>query len=255
MKPCTGFIQLLGNGKHFSSSTWHHQFEAKAKRCCNLSKTMNQRLTLSCSRHTLYAFMNENRTMPGSRGSSSRQLSTRDRRSSYASKCHAVDESSPHCGKLTVDSFYILLGVYYSSQPVTSVVSWLRYPLNKIDTSSNGIYVVRNPRAGYVTTLLRSVVTTTALRFLSRVDPLDSVSNYYMMYKYTCTCTHTKKMLMFGGNSLRSSMKAVMSFLRVNLLHQLLVQLLQVPIPLLLPSFMLTVALLHKHLGQTMEVE
>ena len=33
----------------------------------------------------------------------------------YAFKRHAVDESSPHCGKLTVDSFYILLGVYYSS--------------------------------------------------------------------------------------------------------------------------------------------
>ena len=45
------------------------------------------------------------------------------------------------------------------------------YTLNKLDTLSNEIYAVRNPRAGY---------TTTALRFLNRVDPLDSVSNYYI---------------------------------------------------------------------------
>ena len=50
-------------------------------------------------------------------------------RSSYAFKCHAVDESSPHCGKLTVDSFYMLLEVYYSLLPATSMVSWLRYTL------------------------------------------------------------------------------------------------------------------------------
>ena len=74
----------------------------------------------------------------------------------------------------------MLLGVYYSSLPETSVVLWLRYTLNKLDTSSNGIYVVRNPRAGYATTSLRSVVTTTTLGFLNRVDPLDSVSNYYV---------------------------------------------------------------------------
>ena len=73
----------------------------------------------------------------------------------------------------------MLLGVYYSSFPATSVVSWLRYTLNKLDTSSNGIYAVRNPWAGYVTTSLRSVVTTTTLGFLNRIDPLDSVYNYY----------------------------------------------------------------------------
>ena len=38
-------------------------------------------------------------------------------------------------------------------------------------TLSNKIYAVRNIRAGYITT---------ALRFLNRVDPLDSVSNYYI---------------------------------------------------------------------------
>ena len=74
----------------------------------------------------------------------------------------------------------MLLGVYLSSSLATSMDSWLRYTLNKLDTSSNGIYAVRNPRAGYVTTSLRSVVTTTALRFLNRVDPLDSLSNYYV---------------------------------------------------------------------------
>ena len=90
---------------------------------------------------------------------------------------HAVDESSPHCRKLTVDSFYMLLGVYYSSLPATSVVLWLRYTLNKLDTSSNGIYAVRNPRVGYVTT---------ALRFLNHVDPLNSVSNYYVKHTFMC---------------------------------------------------------------------
>ena len=74
----------------------------------------------------------------------------------------------------------MLLGVYYSSLPATSVVLCLHYTLNKLDTSSNGIYMVRNPWAGYITTSLRSFVTTTALGFLNRVDPLDSESNYYV---------------------------------------------------------------------------
>ena len=87
---------------------------------------------------------------------------------SYAFKCHAVDESSPHCGKLTVESFYMLLGVYlYSLLPATSVDSWLHYTLSKLDTSSNRIYTVKNPQVGYVTTSLCSVVTTTALGFLN----------------------------------------------------------------------------------------
>ena len=50
----------------------------------------------------------------------------------YAFKRHVddvVDESSPHCGKITVDSFCMLLGVYYSTLPATSVVSWLCYTL------------------------------------------------------------------------------------------------------------------------------
>ena len=58
------------------------------------------------------------------------------------------------------------------------------YTLNKLD---NGIYaVIRNPWMGYVTTSLRLVVTTTALGFLNHihVDPLDSVSNYYII----CSC-------------------------------------------------------------------
>ena len=74
----------------------------------------------------------------------------------------------------------MLLEVYYSSLLATFVDSWLCYTLNKLDTSSNEIYVVRNPRVGYVTTSLRSVVTTTAFGFLNRIDPLDSVSNYYL---------------------------------------------------------------------------
>ena len=45
------------------------------------------------------------------------------------------------------------------------------YTLNKLDTLSNEIYAVRNPRAGYITT---------TLKFLNHVDPLDSVSNYYI---------------------------------------------------------------------------
>ena len=71
----------------------------------------------------------------------------------------------------------MLLGVYYSSLPATSVVLWLRYTLNKLDTSSNGIYAVRNPRVGYVTT---------ALGFVNRVDPLNSVSNYYVKHTFMC---------------------------------------------------------------------
>ena len=89
----------------------------------------------------------------------------------------------------------MLLGVYYSS---LSVVLWLRYTLNKLDTSSNGIYTVRNPRAGYVTTSLRSVVTTTVLGFLNRVDPLDSVStcNYYLVLHCTCSCISSQVLFM-----------------------------------------------------------
>ena len=40
----------------------------------------------------------------------------------------------------------------------------------------------RNPQAGYVTTSLCSVVTTTALGFLNCVDPLDLVSSYYLTH-------------------------------------------------------------------------
>ena len=85
-----------------------------------------------------------------------------------------VAESLPHCGKLTVDSFHMLLGVYYSSSPATSVVSWLRYTLNKLDTSSNGSMWLET---GYVTTVLG---------FLNCVDPLDLVSNYYIIIGYYC---------------------------------------------------------------------
>ena len=69
------------------------------------------------------------------------------------------------------------------------------YTLNKLDTAYNGIYVVRNPRAGYVTTLLCSVVITTTLRFLNHVGHLDSVSNYYVLLyspisrQYLMLCT------------------------------------------------------------------
>ena len=103
----------------------------------------------------------------GSRGSSSLHRMDDRRTSSNATLLMNLC----HIGKLTVDSFYMLLGVYYSSLPATSVVSWLCYTLNKLDTSSNGIYTVRNPRAGYVTTVLG---------FLNWVDPLDLVSNYYL---------------------------------------------------------------------------
>ena len=63
-----------------------------------------------------------------------------------------------HIVENSVDSFYMLLGVYYSLLPATSVVLWLCYTLNtcKLDTASNGIYVVRNPRTGYITTTLHS---------------------------------------------------------------------------------------------------
>ena len=76
----------------------------------------------------------------------------------------------------------MLLGVYSSSLLATFMDLWLRYTLNKLDTLSNEIYAVRNPLAGYVTTLPCSVVTTTTLGFLNHVhvDPLDSVSNYYV---------------------------------------------------------------------------
>ena len=71
------------------------------------------------------------------------------------------------------------------SQQLPWFCAWLRYTLNELDTSSNGIYTVRNPRADYISTSLRSVVTTTALGFLNRVDPLDSVSNYYLFTVHT----------------------------------------------------------------------
>ena len=66
----------------------------------------------------------------------------------------------------------MVLGVYYLSLPATSVFFCACYTLNKLDTFSNGIYAIRNPQAGYVTT---------ALGFLNHVDPLDSVSNYYLI--------------------------------------------------------------------------
>ena len=51
-------------------------------------------------------------------------------------KRHAVQWwSSPHCEKLTVDSFYMLLRVYYLLLPATSAVSWLGYTLNNLDIS------------------------------------------------------------------------------------------------------------------------
>ena len=74
----------------------------------------------------------------------------------------------------------MLLGVYYSSSLATSVVLWPHYTLNKLDTLSNVIYVVRNCRAGYETTSLHLVVTTTALKSLNNIDPLDLVSIYYV---------------------------------------------------------------------------
>ena len=95
----------------------------------------------------------------------------RDGWSLYMVKCHAVNESLPHCGKLTAASFCMLLGVYYSSSLATSVVLWPHYTLNKLDTLSNVIYVVRNCQAGYETTSLLLVVTTTALESLNNIDP------------------------------------------------------------------------------------
>ena len=83
-----------------------------------------------------------------------------------------------HIVKNSVDSFCMLLEMYSSPSLVTFIDLWLHYTLNKLDTLSNRIYVVRNPRAGYVTTSLCSVVRTTTLGFLNRVDFLDSVSNY-----------------------------------------------------------------------------
>ena len=82
-----------------------------------------------------------------------------------------------------------------------------------------------------------------------------------MTYKHTCTCTRTKKNVDALAEALillkifHESSHVSLILLRVHLLHQLLVQLLQVPIPLLLPSLMITIALLDKHFGQTMEVE
>ena len=48
-----------------------------------------------------------------------------------------------------MNSFCMLLGVYLSSSLATFVDSSFRYTLNKLDTESNGIYVVRNTQAGY----------------------------------------------------------------------------------------------------------
>ena len=79
-----------------------------------------------------------------------------------------------------------------------------------------------------------------------------------MMYKHTCTCTHTKKdvdVLAVTLILLKIFHESSHVSYRVHLLHQLLVQLLQVPIPLLLSSLTITIVLLDKHLGQTMEVE
>ena len=75
---------------------------------------------------------------------------------------------------------HILLEVYSLLSLATSVDSWLRYTLNKLDTSPNGIYTVSNPRAGYLTT---------ALRFLNCIDLLDSVSNFFLyVCMYVCLC-------------------------------------------------------------------
>ena len=81
------------------------------------------------------------------------------------------------------------------------------------------------------------------------------------MYKHTCTCTRTKKdvdALAVAPILLKifhESSHVSLILLRVHFLHQLLVQLLQMPIPFLLPSLTITIALLDKYLGQTMEVE
>ena len=53
------------------------------------------------------------------------------------------------------------------------------FSLNKLDTLSNEIDAVTNPRVGYVTT---------NLWFLHCVDPSDSISNYYVQYRKRVVC-------------------------------------------------------------------
>ena len=76
------------------------------------------------------------------------------------SLCHIVENSQ------WAASGSVLLVITSNSHGLVA-----HYTLNKLDTLSNEIYAVRNPRAVYITT---------ALRFLNHVDPLDSVSNYYI---------------------------------------------------------------------------
>ena len=47
-----------------------------------------------------------------------------------------------------------LLGVYHWLSLATSIVSWPQYTLNKLDTLSNGTYMVRNPLACDLNTTL-----------------------------------------------------------------------------------------------------
>ena len=104
--------------------------------------------------------MNESRIMPGARESCSRLVVLYTGWTNVISvQRHTVDESSPYCVKLTVNSFCMLLYMYLSSSLATSVDSWLRYTLNKLDTESKGSTRFRNPRAVVMTTKCSEVVT------------------------------------------------------------------------------------------------
>ena len=142
---------------------------ASSKLKQNTAVTRAKLFTLSCSHHTPYAFMNESSWITW------KQLKV----ALYMGWTIVVRIQTPRCwwifatllkthsGQLLHASGSVLL----MSLPATFVVLWLRYTLNKLDTSSNGIYAVRDPQAGYViSTLLRwrLVVTTTALAWVSK---------------------------------------------------------------------------------------
>ena len=62
------------------------------------------------------------------------------------------------------------------------------YPLNKLDASTNGNYVIyRNPRALSSTLAMLGTLQPRALGFLNHVVPLVSASNYYLEH-----CEHYK---------------------------------------------------------------